>query len=69
MNDSARWAPLVGLIGALAFWAYSLADFARAPEREMRTFPRSAWLVIMTFGSVVGCLVWWLTGRPTAGPD
>ncbi len=64
MGDTARWAPLVLLLAAVAFWAYSLADFSRTPEREMRSYPRTVWLVILTFGSVLGSLAWWLIGRP-----
>lgn len=52
------------LIFAVAFWAFTLIDFSATPAREIRTFPRNAWLVIITFGSVPGCIAWWLFGRP-----
>lgn len=52
------------LIFAVVFWAFTLIDFSATPAREIRTFPRNAWLVIITFGSVPGCIAWWLFGRP-----
>lgn len=64
MVDSAAWLPLVVLVPVMVFWAYSLLDFSRTPEREIRTFPRDVWLAVMTFGSVLGCAAWWLAGRP-----
>jgi hypothetical protein len=63
-NTMAQWLPIVVLIPALAFWAYSLVDFSRTPDIGIRTFARDTWLVILTFGSVVGCAAWWLNGRP-----
>lgn len=64
MADAAIWTPMLVLIPTLTFWAYSLIDFSRTPEHEMRTFPRDTWLVIITFGSVLGCIAWWRVGRP-----
>ena len=60
----AKWLPMMLLVPALGFWAYSLVDFSRTPDHEIRTFSHDTWLVIMTFGSVVGCLAWWANGRP-----
>lgn len=64
MNTVASWLPLVVLVPALAFWAVSLVDFSRTPDREIRRFLPAMWAVILTFGSVVGCALWWMTGRP-----
>lgn len=64
MADAATWTSMLMLIPILAFWAYLLIDFSRTPEREVRTFPRDTWLAIITFGSVLGCIAWWLVGRP-----
>lgn len=52
------------LVLAVAFWVFTLVDFSATPARDVRTFPRNTWLVIITFGSVVGCMAWWLVGRP-----
>ena len=64
MGQAAVWTPVVMLIPVLAFWAFTLIDFSGTPERGIRTFPRNTWLLIITLGSVVGCLAWWLVGRP-----
>jgi hypothetical protein len=65
MNGTAAiWLPLLVLVPALLFWAYCLLDFTQTDEREMRTFTKPFWLVILLFGSVVGGLLWISVGRP-----
>jgi hypothetical protein len=64
MDTQARWLPILMFIAVLGFWAYSLVDFSRTPEREIRMFTRDTWLLVITFGSVIGCIAWWTTGRP-----
>lgn len=59
--------PLVVLLAALTFWAFALLDFASTPERQVRTFPRQVWLVILVLGSVAGGVAWWVAGRPAHG--
>lgn len=56
--------PWLVLVPCLAIWAYSLVDFSRTDERDMRTFSREAWLVFLVLGSVVGGLAWLVAGRP-----
>lgn len=51
-------------LAAIAFWAYCLYDFARTPEREVRTYPRQVWLVLLAFLNVFGGLMWLYLGRP-----
>jgi hypothetical protein len=65
MGHAAVWTPIAMLIVAVVFWAFTLIDFSATPDRDVRTFPRNAWLVIITFGSVLGCIAWWLVGRPS----
>ncbi|MDP9888251.1 PLDc N-terminal domain-containing protein [Pseudarthrobacter enclensis] len=52
------------LIPCLALWGYSLVDFSQTDERDMRTFGRDAWLVLLVLGSVVGAVAWLVAGRP-----
>jgi hypothetical protein len=58
------WLPLLVLVAALVFWGYCLLDFTQTDEREIRTFSKSIWLVILVFGSVLGGLLWLSVGRP-----
>ena len=55
---------LVVLMPVLVFYVYCLVDFSRTPEREMRTFTRPAWVVLLIFGNLVGALLWLSMGRP-----
>jgi len=65
MNGTATvWLPLLVLIPALIFWAYCLVDLMQTDERELRTFAKPVWWVILVFGSVLGGLLWLLAGRP-----
>jgi len=56
--------PWLVLIPCLAVWAYSLVDFSNTDERDIRTFSREVWLVLLVLGSVVGGLAWLVAGRP-----
>lgn len=65
VNGSATvWLQLLVTVAALAFWIYCLIDFSRTDERELRTFTKPVWLVILVLGSVAGGLAWLLVGRP-----
>lgn len=66
MNETgaAQWLPWLVLIPCLAIWGYSLVDFSQTDERDMRTFGRDVWLVLLVFGSVVGGVAWLVAGRP-----
>jgi uncharacterized membrane protein YsdA (DUF1294 family) len=63
-GSTAVWLPLLVTVAALSFWICCLVDFTQADEREMRTFTKPVWLVILIFGSVAGGLAWLLLGRP-----
>lgn len=52
------------LAAILVFWIYSIVDLMRSDARNVRGFRREVWLVLVIFGSVVGCLAWWAAGRP-----
>jgi hypothetical protein len=58
------WLPLLVSLAVLVFWGYCLLDFTQADEREIRTFTRPVWLVILAFGSVLGGMLWLSVGRP-----
>ena len=58
------WLPILVSVVALVFWAYCLFDFTQTDEREIRTFTKPVWIVILIFGSVVGGLLWLSVGRP-----
>lgn len=64
MAGAASWLPWLVLIPCVAIWGYSLVNFIQTDEREMRTFSRDIWLVLLVFGSVVGALAWLVAGRP-----
>ncbi len=58
------WLPLLVGFAALAMWGYCLLDFTQTDEREIRTFSKPVWLVILVLGSVIGGLLWLAVGRP-----
>ena len=69
MDTSAQtWAPLLVGLAGVGFWAWCLVDFTRTDEREMRTFPRQVWIVLLVLGSVIGSLMWFSLGRPQRRP-
>jgi hypothetical protein len=55
---------LVVLAGLAALWIYSLIDFHRTDERDMRTFDRQRWIMLLVCFDVVGGLLWLTLGRP-----
>jgi len=63
-TEASWWLPWLVLVPSLAVWGYSLVDFSQTDERDMRTFSRDIWLVLLVFGSVVGGLAWLAAGRP-----
>lgn len=63
-NLNSGWLPVLVLVPCLSLWVYSLIDFSRTDERDMRTFPRDIWLVVLVLGSVAGGIAWLLGGRP-----
>ncbi len=58
------WLPVVLILVMLSVWGYSLVDFSRTDESEMRTFPKEVWLLILVLGSCVGAVIWIAAGRP-----
>ncbi len=64
MAASPGWAPTLVVLVAVAFWVFCLVDFTRTPERDVRTFSRPVWMVLLVLGSVVGSLAWVALGRP-----
>jgi hypothetical protein len=56
------------LLALVAVYAYCLADFARTPEWEIRTFDRQTWILLLIFTNVVGGLMWLRLGRPPRRP-
>jgi hypothetical protein len=54
---------LVPLLLALGLWAYSLVDFTRTDERDIRLYPRQVWILILVFTSIFGSLLWLMYGR------
>lgn len=67
-GTTAVWLPVLVLVPALVFWGWCLVDFTQTDERDIRTFTRPAWLVILTLGSVVGGVLWCAVGRPQDHP-
>lgn len=58
------WLPSLLVVAVLGLWIYGVADFARADERDIRTFPKEAWLFILLLGSFMGAVIWFAVGRP-----
>ncbi|HEX8971823.1 PLDc N-terminal domain-containing protein [Oryzihumus sp.] len=56
--------PVVVGVVAVAFWGYCLWDFTHTDERDMRTFTRPVWVVVLVLGSTLGALLWFFAGRP-----
>jgi hypothetical protein len=53
-------------LAALVIWCYAVYDFSKTDEAEIQTFDRTVWLVLLTFGSVLGALLWLSSGRSRA---
>lgn len=68
MTNVSQWAPLLILIPVLGFTAYCMAELVHTPDSDLRTFSRTTWAAILTFGSVVGTLVWFALGRSPRRP-
>jgi len=64
LSNAGALASAVVILPVLGLWAYGLIDFSRTDERDMRTFPRQTWIVILVFGSVFGAIMWLRLGRP-----
>ncbi|EWT02145.1 membrane protein [Intrasporangium oryzae NRRL B-24470] len=47
----------------LGFWVWALVDFSRTDERDMRTFTKPMWIVVLVLLNVLGALLWWAVGR------
>jgi Phospholipase_D-nuclease N-terminal len=60
--DATTFAIAVGL-AAIVVWCYAVYDFSKTDEADIQTFDRTVWLVLLTFGSVLGALLWLLRGR------
>ncbi len=58
------WIPGLIVLGALSLWGYSMVDLPRTDDREMRTFPKEVWLLILLLGSFMGAAMWIVAGRP-----
>jgi hypothetical protein len=43
------WLPLLVVVPVLVFWGYCLLDFTQTDKREIRTFTKPVWLVILIF--------------------
>ena len=58
------WLPTLVLLPCLGIWIYSLVDFSRTNEQDMRTLSADVWLVVLVLGSVAGAIGWLVAGRP-----
>lgn len=58
------WLPLLVLGPIVGVWIFSLVDFSRTDERDMRLFSPEVWVLVLVLGSVAGGLLWLMGGRP-----
>jgi hypothetical protein len=42
----------------------TIIDVAKAPDHEVRTLPKPAWLLIVLFMPLLGAIGWFIAGRP-----
>lgn len=57
------------LVPCLGIWIYSIVDFSRTDERDMGTFSRDAWMVVLALGSVAAELHgFWAEGLSRQAP-
>jgi len=52
---------------AVAVTIYTLIDCARTERHQVRSLPKSAWIVVILLLPLVGAGLWYLLGRPVAG--
>lgn len=52
---------------AFAIYVYALVDLVRSPRGEVRTLPKWLWAVVILVLGPIGCLLWFLLGRPRVG--
>jgi hypothetical protein len=65
-NPFALSSALIAL-AAVCFWGYCLFDLARTDEREVRTFSKPVWVVLLVFTNILGALMWFGC-RPASAP-
>lgn len=54
-------------IALLALWVFCLVDVIGTPSGAVRNLPKLLWLVVVVFLSWVGCVLWFVCGRPQGG--
>ncbi|GAA1048572.1 PLD nuclease N-terminal domain-containing protein [Arthrobacter russicus] len=63
-----RYVPLLIIVGLELF---ALIDCLRSERADVRTLPKSAWVLIIILLPIVGLVLWFTLGRPrynAAGP-
>jgi len=63
-RDAAALAQFVVILPLIGIWVYALVDFSRTDERDLRTFDRRTWIVMLVLFNVIGGLMWLRLGRP-----
>jgi hypothetical protein len=55
----------------LAFWVYCVVEVATTGRREVRTLPKTVWVLLVLLLPVLGGVLWWIAGRPhtVAAPE
>lgn len=51
---------------AVALTIYSMIDCARTERHQIRSLPKSAWLLVILLLPLVGAGLWYLLGRPNS---
>ena len=60
---------LFGVIIVAAVIIYAIIDCVMSRAQEVRSISKTAWLFTIVLLPVIGALLWFLFGRPKAGPE
>ena len=55
---------VAGVLLALALYIWFIVDVVRTPRVDVRTLPKSVWLLLVVLIPLLGGLLWVIAGRP-----
>jgi Phospholipase_D-nuclease N-terminal len=51
----------------IALTTYALVDCVQTDDRQVRSLPKVAWVLLIVLVPIVGALTWFIAGRPERG--